>query len=151
MATSARGFVITLAIYIAITLAVIVFFSLWRRLRKTKKFYSPKLYQHTVDKPPKLSKSFIGWVPEVWGQGEDELVRFAGMDAAVYIKFLRMLLELFFIISLISLIIIMPINLTGGEVDRLMEQNGYATETSNYTWWIPPAPPANNASTTDEK
>lgn len=100
-------------------------------------------------KPPKLSKSFFGWVPEVWSFDEDQIVRSAGVDAAIYIKYLRLCCELFLFISLISMIIALPINVTGGEVDKLIAANGYATETSNYTWWVPPAPEAGNETESD--
>ena len=43
-----------------------------------------------VGTPPKLSTSFLGWVPQVVGLSEAQVISCAGIDAALYCSFLRM-------------------------------------------------------------
>lgn len=67
MATSGSSLAIATGIYAIILAACILFFSIWRRRQLTKKFYAPKRYL-TADghqRPPKLSTTLGGWVPQV--------------------------------------------------------------------------------------
>ena len=63
----------------------------WRGLEFTKRFYAPKRFIREAghQKPPKLSEAYGGWVPEVIHMSEADVIRCAGVDAAVYIKILR--------------------------------------------------------------
>lgn len=141
MATSGKAYAISLAIYTAILIAIFCLFSVWRRLRFTRKFFAPKRYvqEEGYRQPPALPTSYLGWIPAVVRLKEAETIGCAGVDAVVYIKFLRMCWESFLVISFIVLVIILPINLTSDEVSKLM--TAPPTVASPYTFWIPPPPP----------
>lgn len=142
MAVSGTSLAITVGIYIAVLVVVFLCFSLWRDSKFTRKFFAPKRYTPGVAQPPKLRSGLGAWVPQVLWMGEAEVIRCAGIDAALYLKILRMGFELFVAISLIVLIIILPINCTGGEVDNLMSNPGSTGLESNpLVWWLPPPPP----------
>lgn len=71
------------------------------------------------------------------------MLRCAGVDAVMYIKVLRMGWELMLMVGILCLVIIMPINITSGNVDDLMGAAYDPDSVSKYMYWIsPPAPPA---------
>ncbi len=75
---------------------------------------------------------------------EGEVISAAGIDAAVYIKTLRLGVELFFVVSLLVCAIILPINATGSEVDSLMSVQSGATAADPaeaLLYWVPPPEP----------
>lgn len=92
MATSGEAFAITVGLYSVVLVCIFVLFSVWRRLRITRKFYAPKRLHPEADHacPPPLSRSFGKWVHRVWRVGEGEVVAIAGVDAAMYLKVLRL-------------------------------------------------------------
>lgn len=69
-----------------------------------------------------------------------EIVRVAGVDAAVYLSALRCFMRAFCWVVLVVSVIILPINATGGEVNTLMAEQ--ATPTApGFAFWVPPSPP----------
>lgn len=92
MATSGSALGISIAIYTAVIIAIFTAFSVWRRLLLTRKFYSPNRFKPPPGrvKPQPLSPRFGAWVPEVVKVREADILRSAGVDAAMYIKILRM-------------------------------------------------------------
>lgn len=157
MATSGAAYGISVAIYTGVLIIIFILFSVWRRLALTRKFYAPKRFTQSegYHPPPSLGESFLNWVPKVVRMNEAEVIGCAGIDAALYVKFLRMSWETFFLVSLLSLIIILPINLTSNEVSRLMNvQAAGPSPVSPYTYWVPPppppAPPGSKPNSTDD-
>ena len=144
MATDGKGYAISVAIYLAVLIVVFVLFSVWRRLSYTRKFFAPKRYvtEEGYSAPPKLPESFLGWIPSVVKATEAQIIASAGIDAALYMKFLRMSWEIFVFASLVACIVILPINLTNDTVDNLMNvQSAPPSPVSVYTYWVPPPPP----------
>ena len=144
MATSGKAYAISVAIYVAILAVVTILFSVWRRLAFTRKFFAPKRYvtEEGYLPPSKLPDSFLGWVGSVFKASEAEVIAAAGIDAALYIKFIRMGWETFMLISFVVLVIILPINLTNDTVDQLMASQSLPPgPPSQYTYWISPPPP----------
>lgn len=143
MATSGEAYAISVAIYGGILLLIFCCFSVWRRLPFSKRFFSPKRFvpEEGFIPPPKLSSSFLGWIPQVVGLSEAQIIGSAGIDAAMYMKFTRMAWESFFLVSFIGLAIILPINLTSNTVDALIDAQYQPSPVSQFTFWIPPPPP----------
>jgi hypothetical protein len=129
MAVSGKSLAITVGIYAIILIVAVLLFSKWRLAKLTRKFYAPKRYVVTegYPKPPPLATTFGGWVPQVFKMSEAEVIRCAGVDAAMYLKILRMGFELFLAVSFLVMVIILPINCTGDEVDNLIATNTTAT------------------------
>lgn len=69
--------------------------------------------------------------------GPAEVLRAAGMDAVVYLKMLRLGIEFFSFVSLVVLIIILPINCSGDNVDYLMSlgSGGGVAASPVTSWW----------------
>ncbi|PSC73975.1 ERD4-related membrane isoform B [Micractinium conductrix] len=144
MAVSGISLLITLGIYVAIAVVVFVAFTILRDTKLTRRFFAPKTYTPGIEHPPKIRGGLGAWVPQVIRMSEAEVIRCAGIDAALYIKILRMGLEMFLIISFLVLAIILPINCTGSEVNSLMSDpnNGNSNLAENpLAWFAQPSPP----------
>ncbi|KAK9811621.1 hypothetical protein WJX72_007134 [[Myrmecia] bisecta] len=141
MATDARAFAISLGFNSIICLAVLLFFGIFRTNRYTQKFYAPKRYMRGLDKRPlRLPRTFWGWLKPVHKYTQKEIIELAGMDAAMYLRVLTFGAEFFFFVTIWCLVVVLPTNLSGNNVDRLLGTNG--TPTSNFTYWVsPPSPP----------
>lgn len=144
MATSGKAYAISVAIYAAVLALVFILFSVWRRLSFTKKFFAPKRFvvEEGYKPPPRLPNTLLGWLGQVVKTSEAQVISSGGIDAALYIKFLRMGVETFLVVSFIVLAIILPINITNDTIDQLMNAQaaGAPVPVSTFTYWIPPPP-----------
>ena len=65
--------------------------------------YEPKVKYHVDNKvPPRASDSFLGWVSPLLHTKEPELVDKIGLDAAIYLRFVRMCRWLFSAIAALT-------------------------------------------------
>ena len=66
---------------------------------------------HVGDKvPPKASDGFLGWVSPLLHTKEPELVDKIGLDAAIYLRFVRLCRWLFSAIALLTCAVLIPVN-----------------------------------------
>jgi hypothetical protein len=73
--------------------------------------YEPKVKYYVGEKkPPRISSSIFGWVGPVLHTKEPELVDKIGLDAATYLRFLRMMRTTFSLVALATCAILIPIN-----------------------------------------
>lgn len=139
MATSGEAYGISVALYAGALLIIFVLFTYWRRLPYTKKFFAPKRfvseegYCAPPPIPPSKSAWFPGWVRHTAGFKEADIIAIAGVDAALYMRFLRLGLQVFVVTSFLVLAILLPINLTNNTVDELMASQGSESSTNSST------------------
>ncbi|KAK7676754.1 hypothetical protein QCA50_020277 [Cerrena zonata] len=94
-----------------ISVVTILIFNVLRP--KNKIVYEPKVKYHVGNKkPPRISDSIFGWVSPLIHTKEPELVEKVGLDAAVFLRFLRMLRWLFTGIAVLTCGVLLPINIT---------------------------------------
>ncbi|PCH35801.1 DUF221-domain-containing protein [Wolfiporia cocos MD-104 SS10] len=94
-----------------ISLATIIAFNVLRP--RNKIVYEPKVKYHVGDKkPPRISDSLLGWLPPLIHTKEPELVDKIGLDAAIFLRFLRMFRMLFTCIALLCCVVLMPVDIT---------------------------------------
>ncbi|KAI8809790.1 hypothetical protein BJ742DRAFT_708380 [Cladochytrium replicatum] len=74
-----------------------------------KDIYSPRRVLKK-GRPPKLSSSFLGWVSGVWNVRESFLVSTVGLDAVMFLRFLRTGIKLFSLLAVLGLSVIAPVN-----------------------------------------
>ncbi|KAJ7125115.1 hypothetical protein C8R44DRAFT_618715 [Mycena epipterygia] len=93
-----------------VSVATVLAFNLLRP--KNKIIYEPKVKYHTDDskRPPKIDDSLCGWLPPLIHTKEPELVDKIGLDAAVFLRFGRLMRWLFTGIAGLSCGILIPIN-----------------------------------------
>lgn len=74
--------------------------------------YAPKL-KHADEKhaPPPLGRKVWSWIPPLWNTTEIEFIQVAGMDAAIFMRFICMLRNIFVVLSVFVLAILIPVNL----------------------------------------
>lgn len=90
--------------------------------------YAPKL-KHADEShaPPPLGKGIFAWIVPLWTTTEKDMIRLVGMDAALFMRFLRMCRNLFFILAVVTCAVIIPVNNNksgdkdNDEVDWLMK------------------------------
>lgn len=75
--------------------------------------YAPKL-KHADEKhaPPHIGKGIFAWIKPLWKTTELELVHVAGMDAAIFMRFIRMCRNMFVVLALLGCGVLVPINMT---------------------------------------
>ena len=73
--------------------------------------YEPKVKYHVGDKkPPPISDSIFGWLSPLLHTKEPVLVDKIGLDAAIFLRFLRMMRWMFTVITLLVCGVLIPIN-----------------------------------------
>lgn len=103
-----------MATSLGVTVGIAVTFSFLRPYNQS--VYAPKS-KHADEKhaPPPIGKKIWSWIPPLWNTGEDELVHHVGMDATIFLRFVRMCLYMFSTISIFGLAILIPTYLTNAD------------------------------------
>ncbi|KUI68753.1 hypothetical protein VM1G_04279 [Cytospora mali] len=101
----------SLASSLGITAAVVIIFSFFRPYHTV--VYAPKL-KHADDAraPPPLGKGPFSWVSPLWQTNEKDMIRLAGLDAVIFMRFVIMLRDMFLIMAVIGCAILVPVNYT---------------------------------------
>ncbi|SMR47918.1 unnamed protein product [Zymoseptoria tritici ST99CH_3D1] len=102
------------------------------RLKLTR-IYRPKSYlvpeRERVPPPP---GGIIGWIYPLWTTSNLTLIQKCGLDAYFFLRYLRMLLKIFFPMAILCLPVLLPINNSGGNglqgLDKLTVANIIATK-----------------------
>ncbi|KAF4122334.1 calcium permeable stress-gated cation channel [Geosmithia morbida] len=119
---------------LSFTVLATVFFSLLRPHHQA--LYAPKL-KHADEKhaPPPIGKSPWAWLNPLWSTSEEDLITQIGMDATVFLRFVRMCRNIFLILSLIYVCVIVPVNITHYSKDVApKDTNWFSTITPEYVW-----------------
>lgn len=96
---------------IGITAAIALAFSFLRPYNTV--VYAPKLkHADEIHSPPPLGKGLFAWVMPLWRTTEKDIVRYAGMDAALFMRFITMCRNMFVIMAVLGCAVLVPINLT---------------------------------------
>lgn len=97
------------ALMTVVSAGTIVIFNVLRP--RNKIVYEPKVKYHEGEKkPPPISDSLFGWVSPLLHTKEPVLVEKIGLDAAIYLRFLRMMRWLFTSVALLTCAVLIPIN-----------------------------------------
>lgn len=107
------AFLISFAINGAIAFVVLLLFSLLRR--KNKKIYSPRLILLEQKFPlGKLPKWIFSWIIPALMAKDDDVFEYAGFDALVYIRFLKLCVKISLVILPYGIAVLLPLNIYGG-------------------------------------
>ncbi|TWU71030.1 hypothetical protein ED733_001194 [Metarhizium rileyi] len=72
---------------------------------------------------PALSNSFLGWIPQLYNIGEDQILAAAGLDAFVFLAFFKMAIRLFSIMTFFAIVVLEPINMSYRKNETLLNPN----------------------------
>ncbi|KAL8716240.1 MAG: hypothetical protein Q9220_000145 [cf. Caloplaca sp. 1 TL-2023] len=76
--------------------------------------YAPKIkYADEKHAPPRIGKGLFDWVGPVTRSKEPLLVEKTGLDAAIFLRFTRMLRNMFLTLSIVGVAILIPANAIG--------------------------------------
>ncbi|KAL9635061.1 MAG: hypothetical protein Q9164_003706 [Protoblastenia rupestris] len=122
----------SLGFMIIITLA----FSLLRPFNSV--VYAPKMkYADEKHAPPVIGKGFLDWMSPVAKVHEAEMVEKIGLDATVFLRFTKMLRNMFAVMTIAAIGIVLPTNLiTGGkskEAEAFKAKGFWTISTPRYT------------------
>lgn len=134
MATEAEALLGALGIQLAWCLGLLAAFSIARILPLTKRFCQPLRYATTAKspKPRRIANKLLAWARAAATCPSQALVHHASTDAALYALLVRLGLQLFAGVTLISFLLVLPVNATGGETAR----QSLPAATSSFTYWL---------------
>jgi len=95
---------------IGVSILLALAFSLFRPRHSL--VYAPKV-KHADQKhaPPPVGKGFFAWIKPVIRTREPQLVDTIGLDAAIFLRFTKMLRNIFIFISIIGCLVMIPVNI----------------------------------------
>ena len=120
----------------------VLFFS-YMRLR-FKQIYAPRfllLDNKVLDKGSTPKRNFFSWVYWAFKTSDEDIYAFAGIDALIFLRFMRLMLIFALCTAPYGLIVLLPINFTGNEnlVDTFSKMSMSNIENkSNRLWahWV---------------
>ncbi|KAJ3392635.1 hypothetical protein HDU92_008269 [Lobulomyces angularis] len=83
--------------------------------------YSPRRGLNRC-KPPRIQNGFLTWIPVVFNTPESFLISTVGLDGVMFLRFFKMGIQQFFLLSIIGLTFLAPINYYG-QPDRADQSN----------------------------
>lgn len=99
------------ALYLGIAFGLTVLFSLVRPRHRL--VYAPKTkHADEAHAPPPLGNGFFSWIKPVTTAKEAYLMDRIGLDAVLFLRFARMLRNIFLVFGVVGLAIMLPVNVT---------------------------------------
>lgn len=101
-----------LATSVGFTVLATIFFSFLRPYHQA--LYAPKM-KHADDKhaPPPIGKKPWSWFTTLWQATEEQMIQQIGMDATIFIRFVRMCRNIFLTLSVLGVAILAPVHYQG--------------------------------------
>eukprot|EP00026_Physarum_polycephalum_P002639 Phypoly_transcript_02647.p1 GENE.Phypoly_transcript_02647~~Phypoly_transcript_02647.p1 ORF type:complete len:807 (+),score=114.51 Phypoly_transcript_02647:120-2540(+) len=118
-----KSFLVSFVINLATALVFLALFVILRRL--VPKVYQPRC-NGSVNAPPPPGPSLFGWFFTTIRYDDEKLYRTHGLDAVMFVKFLRMMLFISIFVSFYGFVVLFAVNATGEN----------ATSSSNSTFHV---------------
>ncbi|KAK9845039.1 hypothetical protein WJX74_009951 [Apatococcus lobatus] len=120
MTTDGKSLGIAVGIDAFVGFLALLFFELLRNSKFGNHFYEPKIFTAGggLKRPPALPKGIFRWTIPTLSASRQTISNVAGADGAMYIMLLRFGIELFAVLSVATLIIILPTNIKGNAIAR---------------------------------
>ncbi|KAG0304845.1 hypothetical protein BGZ98_004944 [Dissophora globulifera] len=97
----------------AVGLVIFIVFGIVRHW--SKKIYQPRTYLVTEDaRAPELGKGYFSWITASFAVKDHDLVGRIGLDAYMFLRFMRMGALLFSVFTLVGIPFLIPINVING-------------------------------------
>ncbi|KAI9803000.1 MAG: hypothetical protein M1825_002233 [Sarcosagium campestre] len=124
----ANAFWVSLGTSIGFTVLIALLFSLLRPHNNT--VYAPKL-KHADERhaPPAMGKGFFAWTTPLLKTREMHLVDKIGLDATIFLRFMRMCRNLFLVMSFIGCAVLIPANVIGSDPNLKAGLKGFTLMT----------------------
>ncbi|RKP25127.1 hypothetical protein SYNPS1DRAFT_22866, partial [Syncephalis pseudoplumigaleata] len=130
---STAAFTTSLTVNVVVGALLYLIFSLVRPWNVY--YYAPRMIAKYVRAPRTITGQFYHWVVVTMRTPDRELLRNAGLDAYMFLRFLRLARKLFIIYCVIGLPVMMPLNVIGqAGLDGVREWT-VANVTNNRRFW----------------
>ena len=105
-----------------ITIVIALIFCLLRPWNTV--VYAPRL-RHADEKhaPPPVGKGLFAWVTPVIKTKEQAVIEKVGLDAAIFLRFIKMCRNIFLVLSIIGCAILIPVNVVTGNLQTFKDNN----------------------------
>lgn len=105
--------------------------------------YAPKVkYADEKHAPPKIGKGLFEWIGPVTRAKEGLLVEKTGLDAAIFLRFTRMLRNIFLTLSIVGTAVLIPANVIGTDKTFVNPKSGYFKGGQSYFVTMTPQYPS---------
>lgn len=124
---SLSGMVSTLVPVLVISAVYIVLFLFLRRSQR--RFYAPRTYLGSLredERSPELPGGFFNWVGTFWKIPDVYALQHQGLDAYLFLRYLRMCCVMTFVCLCITWPVLFPVNATGGNGQSQLEILSYS-------------------------
>lgn len=105
-------FVSALILNVVIAVVVLIVFCLLRR--KHKIIYAPRQILVETPAPGKPTLGFFSWLLPAFVVKDNEVFQYAGMDAVVHMRFLKLCFKISLVLLPYGIIVLIPVNYYGG-------------------------------------
>ncbi|KAL8825007.1 MAG: hypothetical protein Q9170_007968, partial [Blastenia crenularia] len=132
----ANAFWASLGTSIAFMIFITLIFSLMRP--RNTIVYAPKVkYADEKHAPPKIGKGLFDWIGPVTRSKEGMIIEKTGLDAAIFLRFTKMLRNMFLALSIVGIAILIPTNVIGSDKEFIKTisaggQSFFVTMTPQY-------------------
>ena len=111
---STQAFVVVIVICLFIFSTAVLFFSLMRT--KLPHVYAPRqlLLESKLLPTESSTRSLFSWILPAFNATEDDIFHIAGIDAVVYMRFIKLMLKFSIITMPLGIVVLLPLNVTGG-------------------------------------
>ncbi|KAJ1742306.1 phosphate metabolism protein 7 [Coemansia sp. RSA 1821] len=109
---SVPTFTSSLIFNVVVGAAIFVAFCILRP--RFKRVYAPRTYAVGKEKrSPPISNWPLAWIPAVLKVDDDAIVQRVGLDTYMFLRYMRSIFVIFVVLSFLSLVTILPVNITG--------------------------------------
>lgn len=105
---------ICITIIINISFALLCLFYFWSLRQNDPGHFNYKRKWLPRACPPDLPSGFFSWIPPLLRMSEKEVLKYAGFDATILLRFYKMAFKIFAIFSFYGLTVIVPVNVASG-------------------------------------
>lgn len=119
----------------------VIFLVLYSILKKQPSYYevfAPRLLAEGSSKQgsrfnlERLLPS-AGWLSKAWKLSEEEMLSSSGLDAVVYMRMITFCLKVFSFAGIIGILILLPVNCSGTELDQIDFADLYTSSLDAFT------------------
>ncbi|ETN47054.1 uncharacterized protein HMPREF1541_01244 [Cyphellophora europaea CBS 101466] len=108
------------ALYLGLALGLAILFSVFRPRHRV--LFAPKSkYADEKHAPPAMGNGLFSWIKPVTTAKEPYLMDRIGLDAVVFLRFQRMLRNMFLVFGVVGIAIMLPVNVTETKKSTLAE------------------------------
>ncbi|KAJ2313289.1 phosphate metabolism protein 7 [Coemansia sp. RSA 2705] len=98
-----------------IVVAAVIFVGFCILRPRFKRVYAPRTYAVGKEKrSPAIGSWPLAWIPAVLKVSDDKIIERVGLDTYMFLRYMRSMFVIFVVLSFLSLVTILPVNITGG-------------------------------------